>query len=235
MSTGTIVAVIVIVLIVVALAAVGVTQVRRRRLRERFGPEYDRVVEETDSRRKAEAELTERERRVKGLDIRPLDPATRTRHADQWRDIQERFVDVPPEAVAEAQMLVVTVMTERGYPTEHEGQVLADLSVGHAQTLDSYRAASDISARATSGTASTEDLRQAMIHYRVLFQDLLGEPASVESPGVESPGVESSGVESPDVESAPVQPAGDQEVSDPRPDTTVLDGRRTSQQHNPGT
>lgn len=188
MTTGTIVAVIVIIVLAVALAAALITQARRRRLRERFGPEYDRVVEETASRRKAEAELTQRQQRVKDLDIRPLDPASRARHADQWRDIQERFVDVPPKAVAEAQLLVVTVMTERGYPTEDEGQVLADLSVEHARPLEHYRAASAISAQAASGAASTEDLRQAMIHYRVLFEDLLGEPADV--PGAADPDVD---------------------------------------------
>jgi Tfp pilus assembly protein PilX len=175
MSTGTVVAIIVIVLLVVALAAVVITQARSRRLRARFGPEYDRVLDEASSRRQAEAELAQRERRVRDLDIRPLDPAVRARHIAQWSGIQERFVDAPQEAVAEAQQLVVMVMTERGYPTEHEGQVLADLSVEHARTLDNYRAASDISARAASGTTSTEDLRQAMIHYRVLVEDLLGE------------------------------------------------------------
>jgi hypothetical protein len=176
MSTG-IVAVIIIVVLAVALAAAVITSTRRRRLRERFGPEYDRVLEQTLSRRKAEAVLTQRERRVKGLEIRPLDPATHAKRAGQWGDVQERFVDAPASAVAEAQLLIVTVMTERGYPTEHEGQVLADLSVGHAQTLDHYRAASGTSARAMSGAASTEELRQAMIHYRVLFEDLIGEPA----------------------------------------------------------
>jgi hypothetical protein len=178
MSTGIIVAVIIIVVIAVAVVAAGITATRRRRLREHFGPEYDRVLEETASHRKADAVLTERERRVKGLEIHPLDPATHAKRAGQWGDVQERFVDAPATAVAEAQLLVVTVMTERGYPTEHEGQVVADLSVGHAQTLDHYRTASGISARAMSGAASTEELRQAMIHYRVLFEDLLGEPAS---------------------------------------------------------
>ena len=177
MSTGIIVAVIIIVVFAMAVVAAGITARRRRRLRERFGPEYDRVLEQTASRRKAGAILTQRERRVKGLDIRPLDPATHAKRAVQWGDIQERFVDGPANAVAGAQLLVVTVMTERGYPAEHDGQVLADLSVGHAQTLDHYRAASDISARAASGAASTEELRQAMINYRVLFEDLLGEPA----------------------------------------------------------
>jgi hypothetical protein len=182
MSTGTIVAIIVVILVVAACVVAVITQTRRRRLRERFGPEYDRVLDETDSRRKAEAELTHRERRVRSLDIRPLDPASRAKHAAQWTRIQERFVDMPQEAVADAQLLVVTVMTDRGYPTEQEDQVLADLSVEHAQTLDHYRAASAVGAQAAPGSATTEDLRQAMIHYRVLFQDLLGEPAADQEP-----------------------------------------------------
>ena len=176
MSTGIIVAVIVVIIVVAAVAVV-IAQTRRRRLRERFGPEYDRAVEDNTSRRKAESELAQRERRVKGLDIRPLDPVTRAKYVHQWTGIQEQFVDRPQEAVANAQLMVGTVMTERGYPTEDDGQVLADLSVEHAQTLDHYRAASAISDQGASGAATTEDLRQAMIHYRVLFRDLLGEPA----------------------------------------------------------
>jgi hypothetical protein len=175
MSTGIIVAVVIVIVVAVVAAAL-VTQARRRRLRERFGPEYDRAVEDNTSRRKAESELIQRERRVKGLDIRPLDPATRAKYVDQWTGIQERFVDRPKEAVGDAHLVVIKVMTQRGYPTDDGGQVLADLSVDHAQTLDHYRAASTISGQASSGAATTEDLRQAMIHYRVLFRDLLGEP-----------------------------------------------------------
>ena len=110
MSTGTIVAVIVVIVVVAAVAVAVISQARRRRLRGRFGPEYDRVVEESDSRRQAESELTQRERRVKDLDIRPLDPASRARYADEWTAIQEQFVDRPQEAVTEAQQLIVKVM-----------------------------------------------------------------------------------------------------------------------------
>jgi hypothetical protein len=109
---------------------------RRRRLQQRFGSEYDRVMGERDSRRKAEAELTGRERRVEDLDIQPLTDSARARYAGQWTSIQERFVDAPAEAVSGAQLLVVAVMTERGYPAEHDDQVLADLSVEHSGTLD---------------------------------------------------------------------------------------------------
>jgi hypothetical protein len=175
MSSGTIVIIIVAILVLVAIIAGVVYDTRRRRLRQRFGPEYDRLVEEKGSKAKAEAELTGRERRVAGLDIRPLDAAAQARYSQDWAAIQERFVDTPQDAVMAAQRLVRTVMNERGYPTEGGDQVLADLSVDHANVLDHYRAAYDISQRAADGMASTEDLRQAMIHYRALFQDLLGE------------------------------------------------------------
>jgi hypothetical protein len=174
MSTGTTVIVIIVILVVVAIIAGVMYDVRRRRLRHRFGPEYDRLVEEKGSRTKAEAELAGRQRRVKDLDIRPLDAAAQARYAESWAGVQEQFVDAPREAALAAQRLVMTVMSERGYPTEGSDQVLADLSVEHANVLDHYRAASDVSQQAGDGMASTEDLRQAMIHYRALFQDLLG-------------------------------------------------------------
>jgi hypothetical protein len=178
MSTG-IIAVIVVAVIVVGIVVFGVLGVfRRRRLQQRFGPEYDRLVGERDSRREAEAELTARERRVQGLDIQPLTNVARTSYAGQWMSIQEQFVDAPANAVSGAQFLVSDVMTERGYPAgQHDqDQVLADLSVEHSGTLDRFRAAEEISGKAAAGTASTEDLRQAMVHYHALFADLLGEP-----------------------------------------------------------
>ena len=184
MSAGIITVIIVVAAIVVLAIAAGVVyDGRRRRLRRRFGPEYDSLVEERGSRRKAEAELAGREKRVRGLDIRPLAPAARSRYARRWTAIQEHFVDAPPGAVADAQRLVLAVMSERGYPTEGDDQVLADLSVDHADALDHYRAAHGISQRAADNPASTEDLRQAVIHYRALFQDLLGLPAE---PGPDS-------------------------------------------------
>jgi hypothetical protein len=178
MSTGTIVIIIVAIIVVAAIIAGVAYDQRRRRLQQRFGPEYDRLVEETGSRTKAEAELANRQRRVAGLDIRPLDPAARARYAESWTAVQEQFVDSPQEAVMAAQRLVMTVMQERGYPTEGGDQMVADLSVDHASVLDHYRAAYDINQRAADNQASTEDLRQAMIHYRALFQDLLGETST---------------------------------------------------------
>jgi hypothetical protein len=177
MSGGAIIAVIVIVVIVAAaVGAAAVYSIRQRELRRRFGPEYDRLVAEYQSKRKAAAELTRRERRVRDLEIRELDPAARDRYMQEWAAVQELFVDTPQRAVAEAQRLVMTVMNERGYPTDQPDQILADLSVDHASVLDHYRVASAVSERAAAGTASTEDLRQALINYRTLFGELLGEP-----------------------------------------------------------
>jgi hypothetical protein len=184
MSAGIIVVIVVAVIVVVAVAAGVAYSARRRRLRQHYGPEYDRLVEQGKSRRQAEAELAAREKRVRGMDIRPLDPAARSRYAGEWASIQERFVDAPQQAVGSAQRLVMAVMTERGYPAEGNGQVVANLSVDHAGVLDHYRAAYDISQAAADDRATTEDLRQAMIHYRALFQDLLGpEPGATEVPG----------------------------------------------------
>ena len=176
MSGGAIVAIIVAVAVVLlVLGALSVA--RRRKLQQRFGPEYDRVVGETHSHRKAGAELTERERRVRSLDIHPLEETARAKYAGEWAAIQERFVDQPEQAVAQAGLLVTSVMKDRGYPTEDYEQILADLSVEHANTLDHYRAAHQVSLQAEGGSASTEDLRLAMLHYRALFGDLLGQPA----------------------------------------------------------
>ena len=175
MSTGGLVAIIIVVVIVVAAIVVAaMAAARRRRLQQRFGPEYDRVVGERGSQLKAESELAGRERRIRSLDIRPLSDSARANYASSWRAIQEQFVDQPENSVVKAQALVTTVMKDRGYPVEGHDQMLADLSVQHASTLEQYRLAHTISQSAASGQASTEDLRQAMIKYRALFGDLLG-------------------------------------------------------------
>ena len=166
--------VIVAVVVIIAALATAAVMTRRHRLKEQFGPEYERAVTEQNSKLRAEAELTDRQRRVRKLDIRPLDEAARSQYAADWMAIQEHFVDSPQAAVGEAHELVTTVMTERGYPTEDDDQVLADLSVEHAQTVGHFRAAQEISRRAAADQAATEDLRQAFIHYRALFSDLLG-------------------------------------------------------------
>jgi hypothetical protein len=193
MSSGTIVAIIIIVVVVVAAVVIaGSLTMRRRRLQQRFGPEYDRAVEGADSRHEAEAELAEREKRVRGLDLRPLEPAARDRYASQWMAVQEQFVDSPASSVTSAQALITAVMTERGYPTEDASQIEADLSVEHGRTISEFRSAQELSGRAAAGTASTEDLRLAMVHYRALFRDLLGERggASADVTVPDSPGPE---------------------------------------------
>jgi FtsZ-interacting cell division protein ZipA len=174
----TVAIIIVAIVVIVAVVIAAMATARRRRLQQRFGPEYDRVASEQKSQLKAEAELASRERRVKSLDIRPLSAQARAEYAARWATIQEQFVDQPEGSVAQAQDLVSTVMRERGYPVEGHDQTVADLSVEHAGTLEQYRAAQEISGRAAAGHASTEDLRQAMVHYRTLFSDLLGEPAA---------------------------------------------------------
>jgi hypothetical protein len=176
MSTGTVAVVIVAALIVIGLIISVVLTGRSRRLRQRFGPEYDRVVSEQDSRLHAEAELTERQRRVRKFDIQPLTEAARVRYLARWQVIQEQFVDVPDAAVTGAYALVTTVMKERGYPATDDDQAIADLSVDHASTVGHFRSAQQITGNVAHGNISTEDLRQALIHYRELFADLLSDP-----------------------------------------------------------
>jgi hypothetical protein len=174
---------IVAAIIIIALVIGAMVTMRRRELKRRFGTEYDRVVEEHHGQLKADSELADRERRVQGLDIRPLTTAARTGYARRWALLQEQFVDAPQDVAAAAQFLTMAVMSEQGYPAKNHDQIAADLSVEHASTLGHYRAAYHISQKAAAGQASTEDLRLAVIHYRVLFDDLLGEPADPEGSG----------------------------------------------------
>ncbi|KKK05489.1 hypothetical protein [Micromonospora sp. HK10] len=175
MSSTQVVVIVVVVLVLAALAAVAVIASRRRALRQRFGPEYDRAVEEQDSRSAAERELRERERRHAELELTPLSPESRARYAAAWEELQVRFVDSPAETVGEADELVSQLIAERGYPTGDFSEQLAHLSVEHARTLTHYRDAHEIRLRNERGEAGTEDLRQALVHYRALFADLLGE------------------------------------------------------------
>lgn len=146
---------------------------RHARLRQRFGPEYERAVHEVGNVRRAEATLEARAKRVERLQIRPLNAADGARFADAWRHIQTRFVDEPQAAVTEADRLVGEVMTTRGYPLGDFEQRAADISVDHPHVVAHYRDARAIAARHARGEASTEDLRQAFVHYRALFEDLL--------------------------------------------------------------
>jgi hypothetical protein len=173
MSTAGIV-ILVIVLLVVLFAAGWYFggQARSRRLRSRFGPEYDRRMAEADNRREAERELAEREKRHARLDLRPISDEAKARHTARWTEVQERFVDEPREAVVDADELVHTVMRERGYPMEGFDQQAADLSVEHAGAVSNYRDGHEI--RSRHDQAGTEDLRVALVHYRTVFRELIG-------------------------------------------------------------
>ena len=170
-----------VVLAVLLVVALGFNGRRRRQLQERFGPEYDRTVETTGGRRAAEAELREREQRHDELDIRELTPAARDRYFEQWRVVQVRFVDAPGEAVREADELVQQVMRDRGYPVDDFDTRADAISVDHPHVADNYRAAHGAWAANERGEATTEDLRQSLVHYRSLFEELLGSGAADEA------------------------------------------------------
>jgi hypothetical protein len=168
-----IIVVVAAVVVVGAIAAYLARQRQTERLRERFGPEYDRAVSEQGERSAAEEELAERERKREQLDIVPLAPEARDRYAGSWRDVQTRFVDDPSGAVNDADRLVTDVMRERGYPIDDFEQRAADISVDHPEVVANYRAAHAIYMRQQNGAGETEDLRQAFVHYRALFEELL--------------------------------------------------------------
>jgi Pentapeptide repeats (8 copies) len=175
MSATEVVLIVVVVVLVVLVAAGLWYAMRRRELRRRFGPEYDRVVAEKDNRLAAERELRERERHHAQLELQPLSDESRERYATGWSDVQAQFVDDPAAAVGAADDLVTRLVAERGYPTEDYEEQLVHLSVEHARTLGHYRDAHDINLRNQRGEATTEQLRQALVHYRALFADLLGD------------------------------------------------------------
>ena len=179
-SVSTVITVIVVAaVVVVVLLAIAAWRTRRTQsLRKRFGPEYDRTVEGADKRRQAERDLRERAKRRDQLEIRDLSPAAATRYQEQWLTVQQQFVDAPAQSVHDAQTLVTTVMRERGYPTDSEDERADMLSVDHSEVMDNYRSATEIDARGQAGSATTEELRQAMQHYRSLFDRLLGDAVS---------------------------------------------------------
>ena len=152
---------------------------RTQRLHARYGPEYDRTVADL-GRRRAEAELVHRQRRIEQLDIQPLTAEQRQRFAEEWRTVQARFVDDPATAVTQSDHLVEEVMKTRGYPVADFEQRVADLSVHHARLIEKYRSASEIALLHRRGEATTEDLRQAMVYYRALFEDLIDEHVSAD-------------------------------------------------------
>jgi hypothetical protein len=164
------------VLVVIAVAAVAWTYMqrqRRARLRDRFGPEYDRTVQEVGTPQKAEAILDARARRVEKLKIRPLSREQGESFLREWRRVQGLFVDDPDGAVAAADRLVTQVMAARGYPIEDFETRAADLSVDHPRVVENYRIARDLAQRRERREAGTEELRQAVVNYRALFNDLL--------------------------------------------------------------
>jgi hypothetical protein len=179
MDTNTTILILVAILVVGALAGAGLWLYHKERrsklLKERFGPEYDKTVQERGTRREAEAELAERKQRVEKLTLHPLSPAERTRYMDAWRMRQEHFVENPREAVIDADHLVEEVMRARGYPVGDFERQAADISVDHPNFVENYRAAHAIAQRSREGRASTEDMRNAMLHFRALFDDLLEE------------------------------------------------------------
>jgi hypothetical protein len=166
-----------VVLVVLGIAYVATTSRRRRGLQDRFGPEYDRTVDSADSRRAAESELRDREQRHDELDIRELSPAARDRYFEEWRMVQVRFVDAPGDAVREADSLVQQVMRDRGYPVDDFDTRADVVSVDHPHVVENYRAAHGVWAANERGEATTEDLRQSLVHYRSLFEELLGRGA----------------------------------------------------------
>lgn len=178
MNTTVLIAVIAVIAIAALAAWMYLERRRSARLRGKFGPEYERAVREEGDRRKAESRLEKVEHRVQKFRIRDLSEEERRHFAGAWRDDQARFVDDPKGAVVEADRLITEVMRTRGYPMSEFDQRAADLSADHPHVVENYRAAHAIAERHQRGLASTEDLRMAMVHYRKLFDDLVGEPVA---------------------------------------------------------
>ena len=167
------IAVVAVVVVAVVLWQ-ALAQRRTGRLKGQFGPEYDRAVGTAESRREGEAELQARQERRRELEIRPLSSASRMRYLEMWQRVQAQFVDDPGTAVASADSLIQSAMAERGYPVEDFDQRAADVSVDHPQVVEDYREGHRLAQASANGDDSTEDLRQAMRHYRSLFDELVG-------------------------------------------------------------
>jgi hypothetical protein len=180
------IAILVAVVIVAAIAFVAVRRKRTDQLRRRFGTEYERAVHDAGSVAAAEARLEARAKRVDGLHIRPLAAADGARFSSAWKNVQARFVDEPEGAVREADRLIGELMEARGYPLGDFDQRVEDISVDHPNVVMNYRAARDIAGDHAAGRASTEDLRQAMVHYRALFTELLETTAQDVDDAIES-------------------------------------------------
>ena len=195
------------VVAVVALIALAGRRRQTAALRQRFGPEYDRTLGAREDRRAAEAELRQRERQRARLDLRPLPDESRMRFAQEWLDVQERFVDQPAEAVVAADGLVYSVMETRGYPMGDFDAQAELVSVDHPGVVENYRFAHGVHERARTQQASTEDLRDALLRYRSLFSELLTDPGDQAEPD------DQAGMTA----THRAMPADDSEVSDERP------------------
>jgi hypothetical protein len=168
--------------VAIAIALIAARSARRRHavLKERFGPEYDRAIEQHGNVARAERELAAREKRVQKQKLRPLPEPERVQFSTQWTQVQARFVDDPSGAVQAADDLIKAVMIARGYESEHFEQRVADLSVEHANVVEHYRSARVLADANREGTADTEELRQAFVHFRALFADLLEQQREAE-------------------------------------------------------
>jgi hypothetical protein len=216
MSPTVVIILVVVVLVVVAAIVYGVQVSKRKQLQNTFGPEYDRVVADTGSRSDAEKELREREKRHAEFELKPLSAESKATYSNAWEEVQIDFVDHPEQAVSTADELVTRLIAERGYPSAEYDDQLANLSVDHARTLGHYRDAHAISERSQKGEASTEDLRQALVHYRALFADLLGTDPLKTSPNATATSLTTPATEP---EAAPV-PDHDTDAAGSRPDVT---------------
>ena len=169
--------VVVLIVVVIAVVVLGLLRWQRKhrsdQLKSQFGSEYDRTVSERGDRQAAEQDLSRRQERRSTLELRNLDAVQRQQYTSSWQQVQTQFVDDPPGAVGEAYRLVRQVMAARGYPTDDFEQQADDVSVDHPELVADYRAAVRVTEASDEGTASTEDLREAMVHYRALFTELL--------------------------------------------------------------
>lgn len=163
----------VMLVLCVAFGLVLAQRLKTRHLQQRFGPEYDRVTGSTGSTRAAEAELAQREARREQIEIRDLPETSRARYVEEWRALQSDFVDEPQRAVGSADALLQRVMAERGYPVEDFEQRADDLSTDHPEVVQNYREGHRLAQMSTGNGQSTEALRQAMRHYRALFEELV--------------------------------------------------------------
>ena len=176
MNTTYIIITVVLVLVIVGVI-LGMVFARRRRseqFHDKFGPEYDHTVQTMGGEKKAQTELEERQKHVEALDIRPLSASERERYLTDWTAVQSKFVDEPGQAIVAADRLIIEIMQLRAYPVSDFEQRAADISVAYPALVSNYRAAREIAIKNEQHQADTEELRQAMIHYRSLFDELLG-------------------------------------------------------------